>query len=82
MYLIAFLLDTVTPVWIWKMNVTSGLLHDFLYIVASFANNMWVISIRHIHLQCHSVYLFSIKNPYIKLVNIQFTVYLVIFVMI
>ena len=48
--------------------MASRLLHNLFDIVASLANNMRVIRIRHVHLQCHSVDLYMVRM-YIKSVE-------------
>lgn len=52
--LVAFL-RLVVPVGVWKMNVAACLLHHPLDVVATFSNDVGVLRVGDVHLQCYPV---------------------------
>lgn len=76
MYLVAFL-SLIIPVGVRKMDVATSFFHHFLDVVSSFTNDMRVLCVRHVHLQCDTVTL--VENNFLT-INHSFTVQFIIFI--
>lgn len=56
------LLCLVVPVGVWKVDVAARLLHHPFDVVAAFSNNVGVLRVGNVHLQCYPVTLMKQRS--------------------